>query len=477
MTNQKLSILILRQLIADYTYTNNVIQYIKPEYFENEYSIVYKLCQNHFDTYNRCPNVESLEVELDTLKIQEELYDKTKSLISNIDKLNQKNPKIDTKWLIEQTEQFCKRRAYYLASLKVVESIDESEQQGLAIKELENAANFSFDADYGLNYRETFKKRFDLYTFDAKRIPFGIKQFDGLTGGGLFGKTLTLFLGPTGHGKSLIMSSMIANNLRDGLKVACYTFEMGDFRIAERIDANLLNIDINTWKDVGEQKFMSKAESMLSKVTGELFVKEYPNGGANASHIKKNLYDLKCKYGFEPDIVYVDYINIMGSKQLKASSKADSYIYMTTVAEELRGVAQELDLPIISAIQTNRSGQNNSNITLSEVGDSHGLSKTADYVISFTRIDDDETMKNKLFFKQLKNRYNSISYYEKFLIGVDYPKMRIYELDDNIQEVLMMTEKEKKEEAEILKKEIGSFTIDDFNSGKYDGGLFNNIKF
>lgn len=478
--DNKFPLLILKQLTSDYSYTTSVINYLKPEYFDQDHQTVFKLCANYISSFNVCPNVDALEVELENVKITEEDYKKSKKVISLIDELNKKGLSLDSNWLLKQTEDFCKRKSYYLASLQIVQAIDSNESQGQAIKAIEDAANFSFDSNLGLNYRTSFSNRYDLYTAEEKRIPFGVKELDAITNGGIFGKSLFLLLGPTGHGKSLIMSSMIANNLRDGLKVACYTFEMGDYRIAERIDANLLNIDIATWKMHGKDKFLEKAETMLDKVKGELYIKEYPAGSAHSGHIKKNLFDLKKKFGFEPDIVYVDYINIMGSQQLKSSAKQDTYIYMTVVAEELRRIAQELDIPIISACQTNREGQSNSNITLKQVGDSHGLSKTADYILSFTRIDDDETMKNKLFFKQLKNRYNSVTYYEKFLIGVDYPKMRIFELNQDVQDVMLNQEKEKDNNVKALKKEVGTLTIDDWNSGKYDNNkddLFSNIKF
>ena len=479
ITDNKFPILLLKTLTSDYGFANTVINYIKPEYFDQDKQTLFKLCYNYINDYNTCPSIDALEVELENVKITEDDYKKTKKLISIINDLNNKEIKIDQKWLLKQTESYCKRKAYYLASLKVVESIDNSAEQGNAIKDIEEAASFSFDTDIGLMYRSTFARRYDLYTKEEKRIPFGIKELDIVTGGGVFGKTLLLLVAPTGHGKSLVMSSMMANNLRDGLKVACYTFEMGDYRIAERIDANLLNVDISTWRQLGQEKFINKAEDMLDKVKGELFIKEYAAGSAHAGHILANLRELKAKLNFVPDIIYVDYINIMGSKSLKSSSKQDTYIYLTVVAEELRNISQQLDIPIVSACQTNRNGQNSSNIMISDVGDSHGLSKTCDWMISFNRIDNDETMQNKLFFKQLKNRYGSVTNYEKFLIGVDYPRMRIFELTKETQDVIL--DKEDRN-VKTLKKEVGTLTIDDWNSGKYDKAvddnkLFDNIKF
>ncbi len=476
---EKFQFLIIKQLTTDNEYLNSVIHYLKPEFFEQALAPVFKICYNYHYTYNLCPTVDALDCELDTLKVPQEIYDKAKTIIQKIGEANQKNAKIDTKWMIKQTEDFCKKKLYYLASLKVVEALDDDEKQGAAIKELESAAAFTFDINLGLNFRESFDKRFELYTEEGKRVPFGIKEFDKITGGGVFGKTLTLLLGPTGHGKSMIMASMMADNMRNGLNVACYTFEMGDFRIAERIDANLLNIPISDWKKVGKEVYMKKAEDLLDKVKGNIYIKEYPSGGAHSGHIKKNLLDLKRNHGFVPDIVYVDYVNIMGSHQLKASAKQDTYIYMTVVAEELRSIAQELDIPIISAIQTNRNGASNLEISLKDVGDSHGLSKTADLILAFTRIDTDETMKNKLFFKQLKNRYNSVTYYEKFLVGVDYPKMRIFEIEEDIQSAMLENEDQRKEDIKVLRKEVGSLTIDDWTSGKkYNKNeMFSDIKF
>lgn len=474
---EKLQFLIIKQLTCDPEFTNSVIEYLKPEFFEQSIAPVFKLCYNYHYTYKTCPTIDALDCELDTLKISQEVYDKSKKIIQQIGEANIKNPKIDTKWLIKQTENFCKKKLYYLASLKVVEALDDDDKQGEAIKELEDASVFTFDINLGLNYRDSFDKRFDLYTIESKRVPFGIKELDKITNGGIFGKTLTLLLGPTGHGKSLIMASMAAENMRNGLKVAIYTFEMDEFRIAERIDANLLNIPITDWKNVGKEVYMKKAEELLDKVKGQIYVKEYPSGTSSA-HIKRNLLELKKNYDFTPDIVYIDYVNIVGSQQLRASAKQDTYIYMTIVAEELRTIAQELDIPFISAIQTNRNGASNMDISLKDVGDSHGLSKTADIILAFTRIDNDETMKNKLFFRQLKNRYNSISYYEKFLIGVDYPKMRIYEIEDDIQEAMLQSESQKDEDIKILRKEVGTLTIDDWTSGnKYKNDMFSEIKF
>lgn len=485
--DKKLPILILRALTQDFHYTSQVISYLKPEFFEDAFSTVLKLCYNYFYTYNRCPNTDALDYELDNIKVTEEIYQKTKKLIAVISELNKTAPAIDTKWLFDQTEHFCKRKLYYLASLKVVKSLDDEENQTIALKELEAAQSFSFDSNLGLNYRTSFEDRYKLYTEEVKRIPFGIKQFDALTNGGVHARTLFLLLGPSGHGKSLIMSSMIANNLRDGLKVACYTFEMGDYQIAERIDANLLSIPINTWRAIGQEKYLKKASEVLDKVKGELYIKEYASGSANATHIKRNLEELKQRTGFVPDIVYVDYLNIMGSASLKSHNRGDLYVYMTVVAEELRRVAQEMDIPIISACQTNRSGQISTDITLNDVGDSHGITKTADYMLSFYRMredGEDTTYKNKFFFKQLKNRYNSLTHYEKFLVGVDYSLMRIYELTDQVQDVLLQNDNDLKAVAKGIKKKLGpvlkepgTMTIDDFSSGKYDNDLFSNIKF
>ena len=475
----KIQFLILKQFTTDSEYINSVIHYLKPEFFEPPIAPIFKLCYNYHFTYKSCPTIEALDCELESLKIPQETYDHAKKIIQKIGEANQKNAKIDTKWLVKQTEEWCKKKLYYLASLKVVEALDDDDKQGLAIKELEEACAFTFDINLGLNFRESFDKRFDLYTEESKRVPFGIKEFDKITNGGVFGKTLNLLLGPTGHGKSMIMASMMADNTRNGLNVACYTFEMGDYRIAERVDANLLNIPISDWKTIGKEVYMKKAEELLDKVKGNIYIKEYPSGGAHAGHIKKNLLDLRRNHGFEPDIVYVDYINIVGSHQLKASAKQDSYIYMTVVAEELRGeIAQDFDVPIISAIQTNRNGANNMDISLKDVGDSHGLSKTADLILAFTRIDNDETMKNKLFFRQLKNRYNSISYYEKFLVGVDYPKMRIYEIEEDVQEAMLESEEQREEDIKTLRKEVGvNLTINDWNNKYSKNDLFSDIKF
>lgn len=475
---EKLQFLILKQLTCDPEFTNSVIHYLKPEFFDQSFAPIFKLCYNYHFTYNLSPSVDALDCELDSLKIPQEIYDKAKFSIQKIGEANQKNPKIDTKWMIKQTEEFCKKKLYYLASLKVVEALDNEDKQGAAIKELEEASAFTFDVNLGLNYRESFSRRFDLYTEESKRVCLGIKQLNKITNGGVFGKTLNLWLGPTGHGKSLIMASQMADDMRNGLNVACYTFEMGDYRIAERVDANLLNIPISDWVTLGKELYLKKAEELLDKVKGNIYIKEYPSGGAHAGHIKKNLLDLQRNHSFTPDVVYVDYINIMGSHQLKAAAKQDTYIYMTIVAEELRSIAQELDIPIWSAIQTNRNGANNMDISLKDVGDSHGLSKTADLILAFTRIDNDETMKNKLFVRQLKNRYNSISYYEKFLIGVDYPKMRIFEIEEDVQEAMLESEAQREEDIRVLRKEVGALTIDDWTSGnKYKSDMFSEIKF
>lgn len=213
---EKLQFLIIKQLTCDPEFTNSVIEYLKPEFFEQSIAPVFKLCYNYHYTYKTCPTIDALDCELDTLKISQEVYDKSKKIIQQIGEANIKNPKIDTKWLIKQTENFCKKKLYYLASLKVVEALDDDDKQGEAIKELEDASVFTFDINLGLNYRDSFDKRFDLYTIESKRVPFGIKELDKITNGGIFGKTLTLLLGPTGHGKSLIMASMAAENMRNG---------------------------------------------------------------------------------------------------------------------------------------------------------------------------------------------------------------------------------------------------------------------
>ena len=406
-----------------------VLPFVKPDYFEGVYRILFREAGKYVGKYNKLPSAESFKIELDqTDRLTGEQYTMAVDILPQ---LFSKEP-IDNQWLLDTTEKWCQDRAIYNAIMESISIIDgkhESLTKGALPDLLSKALGVAFDTNVGHDYVENYEERFDFYHAEEDRIPFDLEYFNKITKGGVPRKTLNIALAGTGVGKSLFMCHVAASALVEGRNVLYITMEMAEERIAERIDANLLNVPIDQLPNLSREMFRTKVEDIARKTTGKLIVKEYPTGSAHSGHFRALLNELKLKRQFEPDIIFIDYLNICASSRMKGMGGAiNSYNYIKAIAEELRGLAVEFDVPVFSATQTTRSGYSNSDVGLEDTSESFGLPATAD--LMFALISTEELEKSsQMMVKQLKNRYNDPTLHKRFVIGVDRAKMRLYDVD------------------------------------------------
>jgi len=410
-----------------------VLPFIKNEYFEGVYRQLFKQVGMYVSKYNKLPTQESFKVELDDSDIfNDEQYRHAVEILPDIFKVEE----IDNEWLIDKTEKWCQDRALHNAVMESISIIDGKHQSLTknALPEiLSDALSVNFDANIGHDYLNNFSDRYDFYHKEEERVQFDLDYFNKITKGGLPNKTLNICLAGTGVGKSLFMCHQASAALTDQKNVLYITMEMAEERIAERIDANLLNIPIDQLDKLSRDMFSQKVSQLAKQTNGRLIVKEYPTGSAHAGHFRALLNELKLKKKFVPDIIFIDYLNICASSRMKAmGGSINSYTYIKAIAEELRGLAVEFDVPVVSATQTTRSGFSNSDIGLEDTSESFGLPATAD--LMFALISSEELEKEgKIMVKQLKNRYNDPTYKKKFVVGVDRSKMRLYDVDESSQ--------------------------------------------
>ena len=410
-----------------------VLPFIKNEYFEGVYRQLFKQVGMYVSKYNKLPTQESFKVELDDSDIfNDEQYRHAVEILPDIFKVEE----IDNEWLIDKTEKWCQDRALHNAVMESISIIDGKHQSLTknALPEiLSDALSVNFDANIGHDYLNNFSDRYDFYHKEEERVQFDLDYFNKITKGGLPNKTLNICLAGTGVGKSLFMCHQASAALTDQKNVLYITMEMAEERIAERIDANLLNIPIDQLDKLSRDMFSQKVSQLAKQTNGRLIVKEYPTGSAHAGHFRALLNELKLKKKFVPDIIFIDYLNICASSRMKAmGGSINSYTYIKAIAEELRGLAVEFDVPVVSATQTTRSGYSNSDIGLEDTSESFGLPATAD--LMFALISSEELEKEgKIMVKQLKNRYNDPTYKKKFVVGVDRSKMRLYDVDESSQ--------------------------------------------
>lgn len=427
--------LILSNLIQNDTYCRKVIPYIDKSYFtDRKDSVIASIISSFFETYNKTISHEILEIEISNYSglSDKEVpefteYSKTLTVVED-----------NNDWLIEKTEKFCKDRAVYnaiLNSIKIIEGKDTKKSQDAIPSILSEALSITFDSHVGHDYIEDAASRYDYYNRVEERIGFNLDMFNKITKDGLPKKTLNIALAGTGVGKSLFMCHVAAGNLVAGRNVLYITMEMAEERIAERIDANILNVSMDKLGTMGKDVFLSRIDKITAKSKGKLIVKEYPTSSAHAGHFRALLEELKVKRNFLPDIVMIDYLNICASQRVKMSGGVNSYTYIKSIAEELRGLAVEYNLPIISATQTTRSGFTNSDPGLEDTSESFGLPATADFMFALVSNEQLESM-NQIMVKQLKNRYASIDNYKRFIIGIDRSKMTLYDVEDSAQEDL-----------------------------------------
>ncbi len=428
---------ILKNLIYNEEYTRKVMPFIQPEYFsDNTEKIVFGEIKEFVEKYKNLPTHEALVINFtESKKLTEE------QVRSSIEILNQlhknKDEPTEQQWLTEQTEKFCQDKAIYNAIMDAVQILDSktNKAKGEIPKILSDALGVSFDRNVGHDYISDYESRYDFYHRKEERIPFDLDFFNKITKGGLPNKTLNIALAGTGVGKSLFMCHVAAGCISQGYDVLYITMEMAEEKIAERIDANLLNIRLDDLHIISKDDYTKKFQSLQNKTHGRLIIKEYPTASAGSMHFRSLLNELQLKKSFRPKIIFIDYLNICCSSRLKPGSNVNSYTYIKAIAEELRGLAVEFNVPIVSATQTTRSGYSNSDVDLTDTSESFGLPATADFMFALINTEELEQL-NQIMVKQLKNRYNDPSSNKKFVIGVDRAKMKLYDVEDTAQKIV-----------------------------------------
>jgi replicative DNA helicase len=431
---------ILDALTHDDDYARRVLPHLKVDYFESEpEKHVFTAIEEHFQKYNSLPTKETLSLSLKAMdKLNESTY---RSALAVVDGLARETR--DLHWLLDVSEKFCKERALYNALIKA--SVIIEDRSGKSVPDsipdmLSEALAVGFDTRVGHDYVEDYEKRYDFYHSKEERVRFDIEDLNTITKGGIPKKTLTVILAGTGVGKTLVMCHQAAANLMDGKNVLYVTMEMAEEKIAERIDANLLNVRLDDLITVSKEDYVKRVNRVKERTVGRLIIKEYPTASAHAGHFRALIKELRLKKKFVPDVIYVDYINICNSSRIKQGAGVNSYTFVKAIAEELRGLAVENNVPLITATQVTRSGMNSSDVEMTDTSESIGLPFTADLMYAIISTEELEKL-NQLMFKQLKNRFDDPSRKRKFMVGVDRAKMRLYNLEASAQADLNPLEK------------------------------------
>jgi len=444
--------LILRSLVHNEEYTRKVIPFIQPEYFQDSAErVLFEEIQEYIGKYNTRPTVEALSIEIDQrVDLMEDQVKSLRSTLSNFEEV------VGTdEWMEDSTEQWCKQRAIYNAlmeSVSIANGDSKTKSQDAIPSILSEALAVSFDTNVGHDYIENADDRFEFYHHTEEKLPFDIDLFNKITKGGLPNKTLNIALAGTGVGKSLFMCHSAAAHLMAGKSVLYITCEMAEEKIAERIDANLLNVRIQDLKDLSKPMFDNKIAKKVKKTQGRLVIKEYPTAAAHSGHFKSLLNELKLKKKFSPDIIFIDYLNICASSRVRAGSNINSYTLVKSIAEELRGLAVEFNVPIVSATQTTRGGYGNSDVSITDTSESFGLPATADLMFALISTEDLEDL-GQIMVKQLKNRYNDLNYLKRFVVGIDRAKMRLFDCEQSAQADILDAGEEEYKDADDLKAE------------------------
>ena len=422
---------ILRHLMHDEQYMRRVFPFLKAEYFgEAADRAVFGCIQQFINDYNSCPTQEALEIALQKTNLKEEQFREAAELVAGLT-----TEASNTEWLTTETEKWCKDRAIYNAILKSIEIIDgrDKNMQADALPSLlQDALGVAFDNSVGHDYINDAASRFEFYHRVESRMPFDLDMFNKITNGGLPTKTLNVCLAGTGVGKSLFMCHVAAASLSMGKNVLYITLEMAEERIAERIDANLMNLPMDQLHDLPRQMYDNRINRIKDKTEGRLIIKEYPTASAHSGHFKALLNELALKQTFHPDIIMIDYLNICASSRFKNAQAANSYMYIKAIAEELRGLAVEHSVPILTATQTTRGGYGNTDVELTDTSESFGLPATADLMFALISTEELEAL-NQLLVKQLKNRYNDPTSNRKFIVGIDRARMKLYDVEARAQ--------------------------------------------
>ena len=427
---------ILRNLVYNEEYLRKVLPFIEPDYFNDRSErVVFEHITKYAAEYNSLITKEVLQIEIEDRR--DITQDEVKNIYGTINELE--DIECDFEWLSDTTEKWCRDRAIYLAlmeSIKIADGQDDKKNRDAIPTILSDALSVSFNRNVGHDYLEDYEERYELYNRKESRIQFDLEYFNKITKGGLPNKTLNIALAGTGVGKSLFMCHHASAVLLEGKNVLYITLEMAEEKIAERIDANLLNVNIQEIVDLPKPIFESKVTNLAKKTQGSLIIKEYPTASAHSGHFKALLNELALKKSFKPDIIFIDYLNICASSRYRAGSNVNSYSYIKAIAEELRGLAVEANVPIVSATQTTRSGYGSSDVDLTDTSESFGLPATADLMFALISTEELEAL-GQIMVKQLKNRYNDPTYNRRFVIGVDRTKMRLYDCEQTAQDDLL----------------------------------------
>ena len=447
---EQVEFLILRNLLYNEEYLRKVLPFIKSEYFEdNNQKIVFEEILSFVQEYNKLATKEILCIEVENRKeITDTSFKEVVHLINNLNDVP-----VELNWILDTTEKWCRDRAIYLAlmdSIHIADGKDKDRNRDSIPSILSDALAVSFDTHVGHDYLEDYEQRYESYHKKEEKLEFDLEFFNKITKGGLPNKTLNIALAGTGVGKSLFMCHVAASILLQGKNVLYITLEMAEERIAERIDANLLNVPIQEISELPKQIFETKVTNLAKKTQGSLIIKEYPTASAHSGHFKSLLNELALKKSFRPDIIFIDYLNICSSSRYRGNLSVNSYSYIKAIAEELRGLAVEFNVPIVSATQTTRSGYGSSDVELTDTSESFGLPATADLMFALISTEELEGL-GQILVKQLKNRYNDPTIHKRFVIGIDRAKMRLYDCEQSAQDDILDNKKEEEYDYEEKK--------------------------
>ena len=454
---ERVEFLVLKNLLHNEEFLRKVIPFIKPEYFQDtNQKVVFEEISDFVNQYNETPTQEVLSIEIEKrTDVTEQSFKELVQLVSCLEPEPQ-----EFEWLCDTTEKWCKERAIYLAlmeSIQIADGQDDKKVPDAIPSILSDALSVSFDNHVGHDYLNDYQERYELYHKRENRIEFDLDFFNKITKGGLPNKTLNIALAGTGVGKSLFMCHMASATLLQNKNVLYITMEMAEEKIAERIDANLLNVNIQDIVELPHHTFETKVNNLSQKTQGTLIIKEYPTASAHSGHFKSLLNELALKKSFRPDIIFIDYLNICASSRYRAGSNVNSYTVIKSIAEELRGLACEANVPIVSATQTTRSGYGSSDVELTDTSESFGLPATADLMFALISTEELESL-GQILVKQLKNRYNDLSIYKRFVVGIDRAKMRLFDCEQTAQDDLL----DSKQEEEYTYEEKPKKSFDGF---------------
>lgn len=432
MENPVLEDVILSNLVRSEHYTRDVLPYLKEDYFEDtHHRTIFSLISKYFEKYNTTPSFKVLEIELDDVEVDQDTFNQC---VHSLKEYGSSDVPVNDQWLYDETEKFCQDRAIYLAIMESIQIVQgkSKKDKGALTDILKDALAVSFDTNIGHDFLEDGDDRYEFYTKHEKKLPFGLDYFDKITRGGVLRKTLNAIIAVTGVGKTTMMIHFAGHHLMLGHNVLYITLEMAEEKIAERIDANLMGIPITDFETIDRGMYNTRLNRLKSKTQGKLIIKEYPPTTVGSGHFRHLLHELKTKKNFIPDVIYVDYLNLCTSSRVRMGGSINSYTYVKSVAEELRGLAVEFDVPIITATQANRDGNNNSDMDMGNTSESFGLPMTLDLFLAAISTEELEDL-GQIMIKQLKNRYGDVNKYRKFMIGIDRPRMKLYNVEQNAQ--------------------------------------------